>query len=229
MPPRAALPMLETPPPTAAEPRVPARPSTSVEEYGTEAAVLPRFHVWTLGCQMNQSDSEEMAGALLAAGCEEAPSLEAAELIVAAARYMSMLKDRGAWLGFIGGVMGSFGAFVLSIDKTALCLVMSAFDTLPEAQFAQMLPGIEALFNFKGYLAILYLLPLLPIGFLILGIGLYLARAIPRWQSAAIIVAMLGLGVSAAVDIDLFGLIATVILAISVIPAGIQIIKGDLE
>ena len=31
---------------------------------------------------MNRSDSEEMAGALLAAGCAEAPSLEAADLIV---------------------------------------------------------------------------------------------------------------------------------------------------
>ena len=43
---------------------------------------LPRFHVWTLGCQMNRSDSEEMAGRLLAAGCAEAPALEAADLIV---------------------------------------------------------------------------------------------------------------------------------------------------
>ena len=42
--------------------RVPAR-----------AAALPRFHIWTLGCQMNRSDSEEMAGRLLAAGCAEAP------------------------------------------------------------------------------------------------------------------------------------------------------------
>ena len=48
----------------------------------TDDLVLPRFHVWTLGCQMNHSDSEEMAGALLAAGCAEAPSLEAADLIV---------------------------------------------------------------------------------------------------------------------------------------------------
>ncbi len=43
---------------------------------------MPSFHVWTLGCQMNMSDSEEMAGALLAAGCAEAPGLEEAELIV---------------------------------------------------------------------------------------------------------------------------------------------------
>jgi tRNA-2-methylthio-N6-dimethylallyladenosine synthase len=79
---RPALPMLETPPPVADAPRVPAAPAADLAEYGTETAVLPRFHVWTLGCQMNQSDSEEMAGALLAAGCEEAADLESAQLIV---------------------------------------------------------------------------------------------------------------------------------------------------
>lgn len=51
-------------------------------EYLPEPGALPRFFVWTLGCQMNRSDSEEMAGRLLAAGCAEAPSLEAADLVV---------------------------------------------------------------------------------------------------------------------------------------------------
>ncbi len=74
--------MLETPPPLTTEPRAPRQPAASIEEYSIETAVLPSFHVWTLGCQMNQSDSEEMAGALLAAGCAEASSLEEAELIV---------------------------------------------------------------------------------------------------------------------------------------------------
>src|SRR3954471_10648515 len=53
-----------------------------LDEFTTDDVALPSFHVWTLGCQMNHSDSEEMAGALLAAGCAEASSLEAAELIV---------------------------------------------------------------------------------------------------------------------------------------------------
>ena len=53
-----------------------------LEEYRPEARALPSFHVWTLGCQMNRSDSEEMAGRLLAAGCEEAASLDAADLVV---------------------------------------------------------------------------------------------------------------------------------------------------
>src|SRR6187551_2355835 len=51
-------------------------------EFATDDLALPRFHVWTLGCQMNHSDSEEMAGALQAAGCAEADSLESADLIV---------------------------------------------------------------------------------------------------------------------------------------------------
>ena len=64
-------------------PRVPAGPADGrLTEYLPETRALPRFHVWTLGCQMNRSDSEEMAGRLLAAGCEEAPSLEAADLVV---------------------------------------------------------------------------------------------------------------------------------------------------
>lgn len=83
-----ALPMLDpfvgglgAPAPHA--PRRPASPDDGrLEEYLPEPTSLPRFHIWTLGCQMNRSDSEEMAGRLLAVGCEEAGSMEAADLVV---------------------------------------------------------------------------------------------------------------------------------------------------
>jgi tRNA-2-methylthio-N6-dimethylallyladenosine synthase len=68
---------------TPAAPRSPAAPDDQrLGEYLPELASLPRFHVWTLGCQMNRSDSEEMAGRLLAAGCPEAPSMDDADLVV---------------------------------------------------------------------------------------------------------------------------------------------------
>jgi tRNA-2-methylthio-N6-dimethylallyladenosine synthase len=67
-------------PPTAA--RAVSAADERVEEYRPETRALPSFFVWTLGCQMNRSDSEEMAGRLLAAGCPEAPALEAADLVV---------------------------------------------------------------------------------------------------------------------------------------------------
>lgn len=147
-------------------------------------------------------------------------------LFVASVKLMHLLDARRPWLGYIGCVLAVLGAVVLAVDKTALCLVPSAFDTLPEAQFDQMLPGLEAMFAFKGWLAILLLLPLLPIGFLIQAVGLYLDRTIPRWQSVALMVAMVLIGVAAAVDIDLFGLIASVILAIALIPLGVRIMKA---
>ncbi len=66
-----------------APPRSPIPPiDERLTEYRPEPAALPRFHVWTLGCQMNRSDSEEMAGRLLAVGCDEAPTLETADLVV---------------------------------------------------------------------------------------------------------------------------------------------------
>ncbi|MEW6225451.1 MAG: tRNA (N6-isopentenyl adenosine(37)-C2)-methylthiotransferase MiaB [Chloroflexota bacterium] len=79
------LPMLELVPPVAgaAGPRQPLPPRDDrLAEFRPEARSLPSFFVWTLGCQMNKSDSEEMAGRLLAAGCAEAASMEAADLVV---------------------------------------------------------------------------------------------------------------------------------------------------
>ncbi len=80
-----SLPILELAPPTTgpAGPRTPAEPEDArLAEFRPEPRALPSFFVWTLGCQMNRSDSEEMAGRLLASGCAEAPSMEAAELVV---------------------------------------------------------------------------------------------------------------------------------------------------
>ena len=78
-----ALPILDLDAPVRAAPGVPQAPiDDRLTEYRPEAAALPRFHVWTLGCQMNRSDSEEMAGRLLAVGCEEAPTFESADLVV---------------------------------------------------------------------------------------------------------------------------------------------------
>jgi tRNA-2-methylthio-N6-dimethylallyladenosine synthase len=77
------LPMLEIAPPPASAERAAANPDDGrLGEFRPETRVLPSFYVWTLGCQMNRSDSEEMAGRLLAAGCAEAPAMDAADLIV---------------------------------------------------------------------------------------------------------------------------------------------------
>ncbi len=79
-----SLPVLDIAPPVGpARPRPPLHPADGrLAEFRPEPRAVPSFFVWTLGCQMNRSDSEEMSGRLLTAGCAEAPSMEAADLIV---------------------------------------------------------------------------------------------------------------------------------------------------
>ncbi len=152
-------------------------------------------------------------------------------LIVIALRLMRLARDGSAWLGYLGCAISVVGAVLLAVDKTALCLVMSAFESIPEAQYQALLPGIEALFAFKGYLAILHLLPMLAVGFLVQGLAVFRSRAVPRWQSGALIASMLGMGVAAATDIDLVGLAATAVLAVGFVPMGWAMIasarRGD--
>ncbi len=77
------LPVVEFPAPVSAAPGAMSSPADArLTEFRPETRALPSFFVWTLGCQMNRSDSEEMAGRLLASGCAEAPSMEAADLVV---------------------------------------------------------------------------------------------------------------------------------------------------
>jgi tRNA-2-methylthio-N6-dimethylallyladenosine synthase len=77
------LPMLEIAPPPTTDARASAEADDArLTEFRPESRALPSFYVWTLGCQMNRSDSEEMAGRLLAAGCGEAATMDAADLIV---------------------------------------------------------------------------------------------------------------------------------------------------
>jgi tRNA-2-methylthio-N6-dimethylallyladenosine synthase len=78
-----ALPVLDGPPAAVVLGRQAERAlDERVGEFRPDAPALPRFAIWTLGCQMNRSDSEEMAGRLLSAGCDEATDFEAADLIV---------------------------------------------------------------------------------------------------------------------------------------------------
>jgi len=77
------LPILELAPPAPSTARTAPEPGDErLGEFRPEPRALPSFYVWTLGCQMNRSDSEEMAGRLLAAGATEAPTMEVADLVV---------------------------------------------------------------------------------------------------------------------------------------------------
>jgi len=136
-------------------------------------------------------------------------------LIVIAVHFMHLMEKKAAWWGFLGGVLAVSGAVILAADKGALCLVPSAFDTLPEVDFRALEPGIAAMFQYRGWLRLLWLLPILPLGFILQTIGLVRSNLIPRWQSIPMLIGSI---LMANPDIDLIGLIATIFLAIGFIP-----------
>jgi hypothetical protein len=144
-------------------------------------------------------------------------------LIVVALHFMKLL-DRSslAWAGFIGAVLAILGAIMLVADKGALCLTMSAFDTLPENEFAQIMPGVLAMFTKQGWLVLLWGISLLPIGFAIQAIALLKTNIIPRWQSILFLVGVLLVGTPDGLEI--INLSASIMMAIAFVPYGIQII-----
>ena len=144
-------------------------------------------------------------------------------LVVASLHFMNLLKNTSnGWWGFIGGVIAILGALMLAADKGALCLTMSALDTLPENEFVKMMPGLLAMFNKQGWLILIWGLVLLPIGFIVQTIGLLKAKRLAKWQCILFIIAMIFIGTPDGVEI--INLTASILMAIALIPYGYKLL-----
>ena len=138
---------------------------------------------------------------------------------------MNLLQGKGKKYGFWGGVISLFGAFILAVDKGALCLTMSAFDTLPEKQFSDIAPFLEVIVSKEGLLFIVWLLFALIIGGILQIIGLMKEGIIQKWQGILIIIGLLLL---ANPDIELISSIGAALMCIGYIPWGVKELKKSL-
>lgn len=144
-------------------------------------------------------------------------------LIVMAIHFMGVLSQgSAAWAGFLGAVLAILGAILLAADKGALCLTMSALDSVPEEKFSAMMPGLLAIFSKKGWMILLWGILLLPAGFAIQAIGLLQVSALPAWQGALFLIGVLLVGTPDGLEI--INLSASVLMAAALIPYGIQLI-----
>jgi hypothetical protein len=154
-------------------------------------------------------------------------TLNTSLLIVVALHFMKLLNNNaGAWAGFVGGAVAILGAVFLAVDKGALCLTMSAFDTLPEKTFNQIMPGVMTLFTRKGWLKLLWGIVFLPIGFAIQAIALLKTQTLSPWQSILFLIGALLMATPDGVEI--INLSASIMMAVSLVPYGIQIIASAL-
>jgi hypothetical protein len=148
-------------------------------------------------------------------------------LIVAALHFMSILSGgRGAWAGFAGAILAVPGAIFLAADKGALCLTMSALDTVPDDEFAAMTPGLRAMFSKKGWMGLLWGILLLPAGFAIQAVGLLQAQALPRGESLLFLIGVLFVGTPDGLEIVNLG--ASVLMTVAMVPYGIRLIAAAL-
>ena len=155
-------------------------------------------------------------------------TLNTALLVVVALHFMKLLERKSAgWAGLIGAALAIFGAMMLAADKGALCLTMSALDTIPENQFAQFMPGLLAMFSKSGWLVLLWGLLFLPIGFAIQAVALITSNALPRWQG---ILFLIGVLLVATPDgLEIINLSASILMAVALVPYGIQVMVRQPE
>ena len=144
-------------------------------------------------------------------------------LVVVAVHFMKLLERTAwAWAGLVGAAVGIVGTIMLAVDKGALCLTMSALDTVPASKFAAMMPGLLAMYSHKGWLVLLWGIALLPIGFAILTVALLKTRALPRWQSALFLTGVLLVAFPDGAEI--VNLTASVLMAVALVPYGVRLL-----
>lgn len=121
--------------------------------------------------------------------------LDAALLIVVTLQFMKLLdKTSLAWAGLLVAAIAVLGAVMLAAEKGSESLTLSALNTLPADQFAQMQPGLLAIFSKQGWMVLVWGIVLIPVGFDIQAIALFKSKAIPRWQSGLFLIGVINPG-----------------------------------
>lgn len=147
-------------------------------------------------------------------------------IILSIMHFMNLLKEEGLRYGIIGGIVAIFGAVALALDKGSLCLILSGFDTLPEAEFVGLIPYLQVFIDKPGLLVINWLLILIPLGVSFQTIGLVKEKHVKHWQGVLIIVGLLLL---INPDIEIISVVGTVLMIIGIYPLGIKTLKHELK
>jgi hypothetical protein len=143
-------------------------------------------------------------------------------LLILTAVKLTFLTQSGdlSGLGFAGGIVAILGALFLAVDKGALCLVVSAFDTLQDKEFAQLKPGFRTISQKASWLKLVWGIVLLPLGFIILAVANLGGLTLPTWQCICL---LLGSGLLLVPDgFEIINLGASIILIAGMLPMGLS-------
>jgi len=109
---------------------------------------MPHYHLWTIGCQMNQAESRHIDGLLAVAGYESVPRLQAADLVVLNTCVVRQsAEDR---------VVGTLGLLAgLKRERPELSIVVTGcFATRDCAELQRRYPQVDLFFGPGDYQAL---------------------------------------------------------------------------
>ena len=151
---------------------------------------------------------------------------DAALLIVVTLHFMHLLK-RGpvGWAVFIGAAFNVIGAVLLAAEKGAESLTISALSTIPDKEFAQMMPGLVAIFSHQGWMALVMGIALIGLGFSLQAAALFATKVIPRWQSVLLFIGIWLLGAPPD-GLEIVSLAVALLLTVALVPYGVQLIRN---
>jgi hypothetical protein len=142
---------------------------------------------------------------------------------------MVFLQRRGAWLGLIGGAFVVIGVVFFAAWVGAEGFASSALAGLPANRHAALAPAMHAIVVPGGTLSFVATTSLLLIaGWLVLAIGLFAARTVPRWMSATMVAGVLLL-VGSVLATPQIGTLGAAALAVGVGGIGLQVLTGAHE
>jgi hypothetical protein len=151
-------------------------------------------------------------------------TLNTALLVVVAVHLQSLRRTgRGAWASLVGGAMAVLGACLLAADKGAMCLTMSALDSLDDTTFTAMMPGLVAIFDKQGSMVLIWGMVLLPLGVAVQAIGLIRARQWPTWQAVTLLAG--SLLIAAPDGMEIINLTAAVLILVALAPHAIHLAR----
>lgn len=135
---------------------------------------------------------------------------------------MQLLRERGAWFGLIGGWLAGIGVVFFGALIGVDALATSALADLPAAQRAALAPAVQAFLDMRGASVAGNVGFLLIVGIIVLAIGLFVTRAVPRWASAAIVIgSLLEFGFSSS-STQLVGTAGTVVVFFGMAAIGLR-------
>ena len=133
-----------------------------------------------------------------------------------------LLGQKSVWFGFIGGVLVTIGVVFFSVF-IGVELAMSAIASVPIERHAGLEPGIQALIDFQGPLPVVFLGLSLNLGLIVLAMGLFITRAVPRWTS--VVIAGASVVLVGGLFSNLIGAAGAAVLLVGLGAVGLQVLK----